>query len=169
MTKPGFQTQKERHRDAIAAIHVSPKSTSNQSSKPCTVLQYPSRIAAIHVSRTEQNIQVYLLLFMSLSLPPTPSLFVSHHLPVCCLWVVLVQGMWFLSVVLYDLFVVVLQHTQQYCSAPCSTPCSTPCDTRVRLGVYIHTATHTATHTAVHTAAHIAAHTATHTAAREQV
>jgi len=146
VTKPGFQTQKERHRDAIVAIHV---------------------------SRTKQNIQVYLSLFMSPSLSPPSSLFVSHCLPVYCFWVVLVHGMWFLSVVLYDLFVFVLQYTQQYCSAPCSTPCSTPCNTRVCLGVYIHTATHIATHTAaytaVHTAAHTAAHTATHTAAREQV
>jgi len=36
-----------RHKSSINKSSVNPKSTSNQSSKPCTVLQYPSRTASI--------------------------------------------------------------------------------------------------------------------------
>ena len=71
--KLGVRTSRVRPHTHCVWIHmVNPKSTSNQSSKPCTVLQYPSRKVRMH---THVN---------RLRLPRRPYTCVNTMSCVCC-------------------------------------------------------------------------------------
>jgi len=68
-------------------ILVNPKSTSNQSSKPCTVLQYPSRKASVHSFVTANN-RIQCDMHSLLHMCDMTHAYVWHDSCICVTWLV---------------------------------------------------------------------------------